>query len=1579
MQKSFISENDTQSLNSNKKTQRNNDNYSTVISNQNDTSLNRKTIGFVDINSIDSDKDLNSTSSPLEFFIISLSRSLNLKPRQSVALLANNRKFLIQISNRGIKGDYSKVIAWYQELFFNYHTLLNLVNFSSTKDAKSMTFATLTVGLFSKNTELAQNAFQILLQLDNDMGMDYEWLFKDGLDILYFTISKHEKIKQEILDFLEKMYKEIPDKLSLELFNVRKLGTLKIYDFLGNIMDNIMDCGLNFLEIFRTKIPDFCFNEKNEIAIAIAILGDYWIKIIKGKSKKKSNNKTELEKQRETSIINNILKFFKNVTREKNASNKNILYVVVTQFFRLMKKLAEFKDEYAPQIYKILVFMFLENYNENKIREVFLTSFNYLFELDNKMPIEILLEPYLRQLKGTNNKSNIDVMNVTNYDLSDFKFLFRIISHPKLSLKNLKDIMEFCTLVTYTNLFYSRTGNLLIITILEKNLGQYNDLLYSKNLNQEIIDIYDVCISYIKNTLKIFLQNPKDYMILETPYNIACLNINYIKSAIENEIIDSVEAFRKNKGVFSQAMLSLLWIYEKHDDVLLNLEEKYTERYIRHIYANNSIVTEAIEKRKLEFMTSGKPEKFLKFLKDKREKNKKNKDDIEFQNNKSELETISFFMKKKILEENNLDKISEILKSMKISYNNLNLDIVNKIKDIIKTSISAKRSMKSSIMIDEGNKPPILLPESILKNLPVFYDYENEAEIREKQAIEGLCKQYGKEIKKFFGFYVIDTNNLLNRNNLIKMLRDLGFDNQMLNMDEFISIMKSTLISLPKNIDKNQFENILMQISYFIFTKINTQYTISMTYMEILKILSNWCKKNKFNSIKDKEREINTNKNPKNSMDIPNNKIYEYLKSKIEYISLNKKPEENIKSIASMSEFDSQNDFNLKNKNEYIMIPPGYTKKFMTQVKFEYSLPNNILKDIIPESKLICYEILSDILLKDFSSSLIEPYVKIFEEMKLLDESAENKKNWGNSLTIAFTKLEKKYEKDAIETTDTLEEILRAVSLGRENVNKPKYQTNIEKSLEEEKMRKLKEKEESERIRDIRKKELDKRLTELKNEKKFEEAKKEEDKKKEDLEKDEKMKSLAKAIEQKRIQMKQDVEKKKKEQDKIKEEKENAEKIKKVKKEKILENLKKDFFKKQKRKLKEQFKEIREIKKDNFLKNQQDLITPKLPERNIQKIIEKDRDFMEFEKKLNENIEELLNRNDMKEFLTPYEEHFRLIYDFYANLGSKKFTFFYERAIHLNEFREFCSNFMIFGLLLSYDQINFIFKRISRRNEGTSDDLFFLRYNDFLISIIYISICLKNSRRKEDRITQSDLNKVNISSIRNLIEYMGLKLPFNKKELDNFINDRRTMSAKQLHLYTNQTKKKTVKIVKNPETSLFQKNAFKDILAKEAEEEERLLELEELRQREIEEINQREIEENEWKNKQKEEEEKKRYEESINNTKESGTNDKENEKDTNSKDDKNKKAKNDKAKGKNDKDKDKEKDQKKSPPKKEKTEGKNDGDKNSSTNTSNKKPPNADKNPNFASKKSNIVSSSTGTEKGTSTEKSEIGTGKDKK
>ena len=70
----------------------------------------------VDLKTLDINKNYSNCDSTLEFFIISLSKNLNINSKQSVALLSNNKKYLLRLFYKGIKNDFSLPINWLNDI-----------------------------------------------------------------------------------------------------------------------------------------------------------------------------------------------------------------------------------------------------------------------------------------------------------------------------------------------------------------------------------------------------------------------------------------------------------------------------------------------------------------------------------------------------------------------------------------------------------------------------------------------------------------------------------------------------------------------------------------------------------------------------------------------------------------------------------------------------------------------------------------------------------------------------------------------------------------------------------------------------------------------------------------------------------------------------------------------------------------------------------------------------------------------------------------------------------------------------------------------------------------------------------------------------------------------------------------------------------------------------------------------------------------------------------------------------------------------------------------------------------------------
>ena len=119
----------------------------------------------VDLKLLDVNKDYINCESTLEFFIISLAKNFNINSKQSVALLSNNKKYLLRLFYKGIKNDFTLPIKWLNDINSNLQILQNLMINSTDPKNVSMSFGTLSVGLYSSNIDCVKITNTILSKL----------------------------------------------------------------------------------------------------------------------------------------------------------------------------------------------------------------------------------------------------------------------------------------------------------------------------------------------------------------------------------------------------------------------------------------------------------------------------------------------------------------------------------------------------------------------------------------------------------------------------------------------------------------------------------------------------------------------------------------------------------------------------------------------------------------------------------------------------------------------------------------------------------------------------------------------------------------------------------------------------------------------------------------------------------------------------------------------------------------------------------------------------------------------------------------------------------------------------------------------------------------------------------------------------------------------------------------------------------------------------------------------------------------------------------------------------------------------
>ena len=500
----------------------------------------------LNINALDQKKSYDQCNSALEFFILSLSKNLNMKPRQCVALLSNNRKYLSIICNKGINGDFQYIKNWINDLYSNFDIMMNLIKTSD--DGLNISYGTIGTSLCSKDRDIPYHALQLIHKIyENVDMMNWDWLKKEGFDSIVFTLCKHEKNILEIMKILYDLTSQDIDQFFNWIQNkISANEKYKILEFFSCILPVIKKLNTEFATEIQKILYDICLNEQEDLSLSSSVLSDafyYFYPIDEDK-------------------VNKTISYFKLCIK---SNSLNIFGTATAQVFILMDRFGQMKNKYAPPLYKNIVLLFLELYDDIYRREFMLENFERFFNSHQEIPIDIFLEPYLSQINS-----------VQNYNSSDLIFLFKMVEHPRMESKDITDIIQFTLGVCLNNIIYSRTANLILSLIFEKKLIQKictpED---SKEIDLKFVD-------FIMNSLELFMSsinNLEDKAILETPFDIINEEFPNVNEQVHSQIINCVKQYRKIKKINCSGLLAMLWNYNDHDEVMMQMEEENRPAY----------------------------------------------------------------------------------------------------------------------------------------------------------------------------------------------------------------------------------------------------------------------------------------------------------------------------------------------------------------------------------------------------------------------------------------------------------------------------------------------------------------------------------------------------------------------------------------------------------------------------------------------------------------------------------------------------------------------------------------------------------------------------------------------------------------------------------------------------------------------------------------------------------------------------------------------------------------------------------------------------------------------------------------
>ena len=236
---------------------------------------NQKNNDTVNINNIDPNKNYEDCTTALEFFILSLCKNFNMKPRQAVALLSNNRKYLSIICNKGLKGDFSKIKKWLYDLNSNCDIMMKLIN--TSEDGLNISYSTIGTALICSEKDIPIQCAELLNRINLNVSMNWEWLKNEGLDFILFDIimTENDRDKLTLLNILYDFIKTDSKEFYLELN--KKLASNQnkiIIEFLFIILPLCHDLNKSFYNELKDFIFDLCVNSKNDLSIYITLLCD---------------------------------------------------------------------------------------------------------------------------------------------------------------------------------------------------------------------------------------------------------------------------------------------------------------------------------------------------------------------------------------------------------------------------------------------------------------------------------------------------------------------------------------------------------------------------------------------------------------------------------------------------------------------------------------------------------------------------------------------------------------------------------------------------------------------------------------------------------------------------------------------------------------------------------------------------------------------------------------------------------------------------------------------------------------------------------------------------------------------------------------------------------------------------------------------------------------------------------------------------------------------------------------------------------------------------------------------------------
>lgn len=133
--------------------------------------------------------------------------------------------------------------------------------------------------------------------------------------------------------------------------------------------------------------------------------------------------------------------------------------------FDLLDEFANKKNPYASIVYKKITFLFIENHEELTMREFMLRNLQVIFEKYQSIPVEIFLEPFIKQIKISESKSYL-------VNIFDMEFINVAVRHRKLKVTIGLELFDLLAKTKLNSYSFSVFATEAMEVLIERFLGE---------------------------------------------------------------------------------------------------------------------------------------------------------------------------------------------------------------------------------------------------------------------------------------------------------------------------------------------------------------------------------------------------------------------------------------------------------------------------------------------------------------------------------------------------------------------------------------------------------------------------------------------------------------------------------------------------------------------------------------------------------------------------------------------------------------------------------------------------------------------------------------------------------------------------------------------------------------------------------------------------------------------------------------------------------------------------------------------------------------------------------------------------